>query len=608
MKSKFSLSLFIFLIAAGQAFSQYREPLFKIHDRGRLWETVKDNGQIGGLFSDFQFYPSMDWPGGPAELPSKDEQRSYSQGGGFWVGGKNPDGSVFLDEMGPFTYVDQGTFFNMTEVENFNGSENFNPNEAEEIITAHWITSRGIEVRRVSRAWSYPAYADFIIFEYYCKNTTNDQLTDVYFGFPYLIRPSYQDVVVQGFWGDNSNVDDEIVGYDEERSLLYAYDYQPSFETTWSWGNYWEKRDELRTTGYAGFAPLYADPAKDGTQQPATVFWAQVLNNVQRLTLANQSEENIYAILNGSDKSLMEQLQPDQVLSPFMLQGFGPYDLAPGDSVKIVIVEAVNGLPMSEAVKGLAAQSKLPAGLDSLKHTIDRAKKLYEQNYVPDALAPPAPELEFFVLPSSQEIVITWGQEVENWINPQTGRNGLKMYRVYRSDRSYIGPFKKLKDIKVARSSDISRFFDRELNKWKYKDNTVQVGVGYFYGVTAIDSSGHESGMTNVNAKALVTARTPAENALNVKVFPNPFRLVSGLPTAGEENSIVFTNLPAVCTIRIYTVSGDLVKTLEHNNPNSGEEVWDQLSDSRQKTAAGIYLYTVESDVGNAKGTILLIK
>ncbi|MDW7680272.1 MAG: hypothetical protein SCK70_06885, partial [bacterium] len=500
------------------SYGQYREPLFNIHDRGRLWETVKDNGQIGGRFSDFQFYPSMDWPGGPAILPNKDEQRSYSQGGGFWVGGKNPDGSIFLDEMGPFTYVDQGTFFDMTEVENFVGSTTFDPFEAEEKIIAHWITSRGIEVVRTSRAWSYPSYADFIVLEYVCTNRSADNLTDVYFGFPYLLRPSYQDVVVQGFWGDNPNVDDELVGYDEDRKLLYAYDYQPSFETTWSWGNYWDKRDELRTTGYAGFSPLYADPAKDSRDQPATIFVAQVLNNMQRLTLANQSEANLYAILNGEDRSLMHSLDEDEVLSPFLLQGFGPYDLAPGDTVKIVIVEAVNGLPMEQAVKGLAVQHLLPAGLDSLKNTIDRAQRLFDRNYNPAVLAPPAPAVEYFVLPSTQEIVVTWGSEVEEWINPFTGRNGLSMYRVYRSDRSYIGPFKKLRDVRVARKTDRDRFFDINLDKWKYKDNTVQVGVGYFFAVSSVDSSGNESGLTNINARALVTARTPAENALNVSV------------------------------------------------------------------------------------------
>lgn len=612
MKSKlilFSLIAMLFFMNSEIIWAQYREPLFKIHDRGRLWETMKDNGQIGGVFSSFQYYPSMDWPGGPAVLPNKDEQRSYSQGGGFWVGGKNPDGSIFLDECGPFLYVDQGVFFEMTEEENFIGSPNFDPHEAEEKITARWKTSRGIKVRRVSRAWSYPAFSDFIIIEYTCINASSDKLTDVYFGFPYLLRPSYQDVVVQGFWGDNDNIDDELIGYDEARKLFYAYDSKPSIETDWSIGNYWDKRGELRTPGYAGFAPLFYTPAKGGRPQPATVYYAQIINNVHRLTLANQSEATLYAILNGSDRTLMDAHPLENVLSPFLLQGFGPYDLSARDSVKIVIVEAVNGIPIDQAVKGLASQSLLPAGLDSLKKTVDRAKVLFDNNYVPTALAPPSPPVEYFVLPSTQELVIIWEADVEDWVDPLTGAKDLAYYNIYRSSRSFIGPYEKLKrtGIKIS-GTDRTRYFDTDLGKWKYKDNTVQVGVGYFYAITSVDANGNESGMVNRNVQPLRTARSPAENALNVSVFPNPFRLVSGLPTAGEESSIVFTNLPAKCTIRIYTASGDLVRTLEHDSQTSGEHVWDQLTDSRQKTAAGIYLYTVESEVGNAKGTLLLIK
>ena len=133
----FSLIIWLacLLILPSHVFTQYREPSFKIHDRGDLWETVKDNGQIGGFFSLFEYYPSMDWLGGPAILPSKDEQRSYMQGAGLWVGGKNPDGTVFFNEMGPFTYVEQGTFDEMIKEENFIGSVDFNPNEAEEKIS-----------------------------------------------------------------------------------------------------------------------------------------------------------------------------------------------------------------------------------------------------------------------------------------------------------------------------------------------------------------------------------------------------------------------------------------------------------------------------------------
>ena len=252
-------SILVFLVLTWSAIGlgQYREPLFRIHDRGMLWETIKDNGQLGGLFSDFEYYPSMDWPGGPTILPAKDEQRSYMQGAGLWVGGKKPDGSIFFNELGPYTYADQGTFYDMSETENFIGSVNFDPYEAEEKITAHWkLDNTNLEFRRVSRAWSYPAYAYFIIMEYTCLNSSSDNLSDVYIGFPYLIRPSYQDILVQGYWGDNFNVTDEIVGYDEERGLLYAYDSYPADYIS-SLGNYWEPFGEMRTTGYAGYAPLY---------------------------------------------------------------------------------------------------------------------------------------------------------------------------------------------------------------------------------------------------------------------------------------------------------------------------------------------------------------
>jgi len=603
-------SLFFIFLSTLVGYGQYREPLFKIHDRGTLWETVKDNGQIGGLFSPFEFFPSMDWPGGPDVLPTKDEQRSYMQGAGFWIGGKMSDGTVFFNEMGPFNYVDLGTFDEMTEMENFIGTPDFDPQEAEEKITAHWVTTSGFEIERVSRSWSYPGYSDFIIFEYTCSNTTSETLSDVYFGFPYLIRPSYQDILIHGFWGDNLNIDDEIVGYDEARSLLFAYDYYPTEDFWLDWGNYYQAREELRTPGYAGFAPLYYDAVTDGSEQPAAVFYAQTINNSQHFTTTSQSNEDLYALLSGQDMSL--QAPEGEVLSPIMFESFGPYNMVSGASVKIVMVEAVNGLPLDRVIEinmdNLpAAQARLPAGLDSLKGAIDRAQRLFDNDYGFSILPPPAPEVTHYILPSTQEIVLTWPRDFDDWVDPLSGEQHER-YRVYRSDRSFNGPFKKLKDIRPSRSTDRSRYLDSELGVWKYKDNNIQVGFGYYYAVVSVDTDGNESGMTNRNTQALRTTREPAEDALNVRVFPNPFRLVSGLPTSGEESSIVFTNLPALCTIRIYTVNGELVRTMEHDNANSGEEVWNQLSDSRQKTSAGIYLYTVESDVGHAKGTLLLIK
>jgi len=590
-------------------FPQARNADFRIHDRGNLWETVKDNGTMGPAnpTNRFETYPSMDWPGGPSNLIlGKDDQRSYNFGAGMWIGGRRNDGSLFFIEKGPFTFVDEGTFEPMQEIENFLGSSGYDPAEAEEKIIAKFKTTENISVTRTSRAWSFPNLNNFIIFEYIITNENSFPVSEVFIGFPYLIRPSYQDFVVHNGWGDDFNRTDELAGYDTSRTLLYAHDDTPNFSLPTDIGNFWEDANELRTTGYAGYAFLYADPASDNRDQPANVLFAQLLNNERFLNLSSSTPEDLYEILSGTDKSL--QAQPDERITPFMLMSAGPYNIQPGGSVKIVLVEAVNGIPIVEAIKGLESQPNLPAGLDSLKKSVDRAKQLFNNNYQLSFVPPPSPEIEIFAQPSNQSIAISWDPLETVWVNPISGRSDLQEYRIYRSDRSFIGPFTLVRRINPSRPTDVSRYFNDEINKWVYEDQTISLATGYYYAVTSYDSSGSESWLTNRNETAVTATRSAADNVLNVKVFPNPFKEVSGFPTQGTENFIVWSNLPPVCTIRIYTSSGELVKTLRHENPNSGEEVWDQLTDARQRTAPGIYFWTVDSPVGSNKGTLLIIK
>ena len=58
----------------------------------------------------------------------------------------------------------------------------------------------------------------------------------------------------------------------------------------------------------------------------------------------------------------------------------------------------------------------------------------------------------------------------------------------------------------------------------------------------------------------------------------------------------MFTNLTAKCTIKIYTVSGELVSTIEHDNVDEGYAAWDLRSMNNQEVAPGLYLFTVQSD------------
>ena len=587
--------------------AQVRNADFKIHDRGVLWETMKDNGTIGAPnpTNRFENYPSMDWPGGPNSM-NKDDQRSYSVGSGMWIGGKRNDGSIFFTENGPFNFVDNGTFEAIVKTDNFLGTPSYNPAEAEQIITAKWKTSENISVERNSRVWSFPLLNNFVICEYIITNQNSAPVTDVYVGFPNLIRPSYQDFVVHNGWGDDFNRTDEFVAYDSTRKMMYSWDDTPNFSIPNDIGNFWEAAGELRTTGYAGFSFLYADQASDNRPQPSNVFWAQLLNNESFFTIQSSNAQSLYNILNGTDKSL--QADSGDHLTPFMLMSAGPYTLAPGAAIKIVVAEAVNGIPLEKALLGLSSQSLLHFGLDSLSSSIDRATILYQNNYQVASVSPPSPEIEIYSLPSNQTIAVTWSPVEDFWSNPISGKSDFKEYKVYRSDRSYIGPFTMIRRIDPKRSTDRTRFYDSENNKWVFEDQTISLGAGYFYAVTSLDSAGKESWLTNRNETAITATRSPSANTLNVKVFPNPFKEVSGFPTSGTENFIVFSNLPAVCTIRIYTTSGELVRTLEHDNPNSGEEVWDQLTDARQRTSPGIYFYTIDSGVGTAQGTLIIIK
>lgn len=85
-----------------------------------------------------------------------------------------------------------------------------------------------------------------------------------------------------------------------------------------------------------------------------------------------------------------------------------------------------------------------------------------------------------------------------------------------------------------------------------------------------------------------------------IRVVPNPY-VTSSLwePEFGELRyeplrQIQFINLPPECDIFIYTIAGDLIKTLDHTN-STGTEVWDLRADGGREIAPGIYLYVVRS-------------
>ena len=70
-----------------------------------------------------------------------------------------------------------------------------------------------------------------------------------------------------------------------------------------------------------------------------------------------------------------------------------------------------------------------------------------------------------------------------------------------------------------------------------------------------------------------------------------------------------FANVPAQCTIRIYTVAGELVDTIQHEGTlDDGKAFWDLRSKDNMSIAYGLYIFHVESEEGTFIGKFAVIK
>jgi hypothetical protein len=102
-----------------------------------------------------------------------------------------------------------------------------------------------------------------------------------------------------------------------------------------------------------------------------------------------------------------------------------------------------------------------------------------------------------------------------------------------------------------------------------------------------------------------------------IKVVPNPYivthsgeeRLLSFQTSGRGEREVRFTYIPPVSKISIFTVRGELVKTLYSENLYVGDVSWNLRSEENIDVAYGIYVYVVEApNIGNKIGKLALIK
>lgn len=109
------------------------------------------------------------------------------------------------------------------------------------------------------------------------------------------------------------------------------------------------------------------------------------------------------------------------------------------------------------------------------------------------------------------------------------------------------------------------------------------------------------------------TARAGFER--NPYVVPNPYIGSASFEPARfavsgrGERRVEFRNLPQGCTIRIYTVRGDLVRTLRQDGSLDGYVAWNLRTKDNLDVAPGLYIYHVEAPgTGEYTGKLAVIK
>jgi hypothetical protein len=126
------------------------------------------------------------------------------------------------------------------------------------------------------------------------------------------------------------------------------------------------------------------------------------------------------------------------------------------------------------------------------------------------------------------------------------------------------------------------------------------------------------------NARRIDLPFAVSKTLNQVAVVPNPYRTdqdyklenggYEGLTSKWTENErkVKFINLPEHCTIRVFSLSGDLVRTIVHDGGEGtfprGDEDMLLVSESNRALASGIYIFTVESTVGVQTGKFVIIR
>jgi len=485
-------------------------------------------------------------------------------------------GNVGIEMIGKFdhptVYVD-GTVASMID---FNDEVDVLDDNlpCDRIIINKFHTSLGLTVTRKIIAYSQQYNDNYYIYEYTLKNTgitrsgtpvLNNRLTGVvlyllgrysFAGESYTGRGQGDWFPAASSWGRNTLIDHvgQDAGHANEIQALIAY-WGPHASTAFGSPaadiglpgprstNVWT----LAGTQFAGIALVHADQSpgntthdrtklistvsvgadatRDITNSPAYQYNSAVMTRkyLEFMTAGNPNQtqaEQVGKDANGWPTAYANTFGSDA--GGFIgTQGIGPYDLAPGDSVRIVLAECISSISRTKALevahnwfKNNTAEFDYPAGYtgprndrndyknawvfsgkDSLFQTFNRAITAYSNNY--SIQQPPPPPDNFEVNSGGDRIRLSWSNTAETYPN-------FDGYRVFRAEGRNDTVFTQIFECRKSKGQTVVNSFD---------DKNALRGFNYYYYVQSIDNGSTnevEPGVPLVSSKYYTMTNNPA--------------------------------------------------------------------------------------------------
>jgi hypothetical protein len=514
----------------------------------------------------------------------------------------------------------------------------------------------GITMTRKIMAFTQSEHSNYMVYDYVFKNTgiildesrANPQtLQDCYFYFNYRYAFSGESVSSFGVgWGTwdsvwGQNTVNHVIGTDPNAADFkfrahYAW-YGPNsarnvpLEDDWGCPN--EQVDGVMAAArYGGAVVLHADTdannKEDDKTQPRTTGYLNG-DDATCYPISQYDDVGMTTRWNVMTAGHQERTHTEELefqgISALDMSGaagfaqghaFGPYTLAPGDSIHIVLAEGIAGIdrvknrevglnwckwytntgiptlimPDGSETTDYTAYKRawVQTSEDSLMKTFEHAIANYESGYqIPQAPPPPS---WFNVQSGGDRISLSWNSNA-------TESEHFDGYVIYRCEGVVLDPETRYQKIfECSGGADL---------KHAYNDTSAVRGLDYYYYIQS-KSDGSDNDLDpgeplyssmfwTVTNKAANLLRPAKKTTLDsIRVVPNPFdirsrRLQFTTEAEAHLDRIVFFGLPAECTIKIYTERGDLVWEKEHTN-GAGDEYWDSKTNWGQIIVSGLYI------------------